>query len=197
MTIIIPLTRGQVTLVSDEDADVADLKWYACFSPGYANSGKFIARRGAGKGSVVLLHRIILSRILERPLLRSEMVDHIHGNTLDNRRSELRLSTNAQNQANVGRRSDNTSGFKGVYWNKRDRRWRALIRINGKQILVGSYPTPEEAHAAYFRVAQAHYGEFANPGVVITPAFDYQSLFAAALTRAAHTPSATPFEEAA
>lgn len=168
MTIEIPLTKGQVTLVDDEDADLAQFKWRAYFVRGYANGGKFIAIRniavGKYKQSDERLHRVILSRKLGRPLLRSEEVDHIFGLTLDNRRSELRLATRTQNARNIGLRSNNTSGFKGVSWNKTNRKWSAHIRKDGKSKYLGSFDTPEAAHAAWWKEAQKAFGEFANSG---------------------------------
>jgi len=85
-------------------------------------------------------------------------VDHKNGDPLDNRRQNLRLCTHAQNQHNTGLSCVNTSGFKGV--SKRGKRWKAQIRINGKQTYLGTYDTPEEAGAAYDAAALKVQGEF-------------------------------------
>lgn len=89
-------------------------------------------------------------------------VDHINGIRTDNRFSNLREATNSQNQANAKRPSHNTSGFKGVSFNKASGKWQANIRVNGRQIHLGSHKTPENAHRAYQEAARFHHGEFAR-----------------------------------
>ena len=98
------------------------------------------------------------------------LVDHINGDRLDNRIENLRLATHSQNGANAKRHSRNTSGYKGVSrvvkrgeWTGR---WQASITVRNKQMNLGAYATREDAHAAYLRAAQAHYGDFANSGGV-------------------------------
>lgn len=88
-------------------------------------------------------------------------VDHIDGNTSNNRLSNLRLATKSQNLANRGAPSVNTSGFKGVAA-RLGGGWRARIRVDGKNIELGTFYTPEEAHAAYIAAAVHHFGEFAR-----------------------------------
>jgi hypothetical protein len=92
-------------------------------------------------------------------------VDHINGNGLDNRKANLRLATVAENSQNARRRKDNASGFKGVYWDKYWKRWKAQIRYDGKCKRLGTFSTPEEAHEAYCRAAQDFHGQFANTGM--------------------------------
>lgn len=164
MTIEIPLTKGQVAVVDDEDGDLAQFKWYAQFVPTYAGGGKFVATRYTarvnGKRTHEIMHRVILSRMLERPLLRSEFVDHEHGNPLLNIRSELRLASPSQNRMNTGKPSNNTSGFKGVSWSSQRSKWRAGIKHEGKSRTLGYFDTPEEAHEAYKTAAAVLFGEF-------------------------------------
>lgn len=165
-TVLIPLTKGQVAKVSPEDADLAQFKWYAKFDSTYAGGGKYKAAHspsnGHGRSKTELMHRVILSRMLGRPLLRSEKVDHIHGNTLDNRRSEIRLATNAQNCSNKGKMSTNTSGYKGVSWHKRIQKWSASIQSKGKLEHLGYFDDVEEAYEAYKIAAVKYHGEFAR-----------------------------------
>lgn len=161
----IPLTQGQITLVSLEDADLAQLNWYAKFYPKYADGGKYLAQRSTsvkGKDTSILMHRVIMSRALDRPLLRSEKVDHKHGRTLDNRRSELRMATDSQNAMNAGKQRNNTSGYKGVTWNKACRKWHAQIQVNRHQIFLGLFDDPQEAYKAYCEAAKELHGEFAR-----------------------------------
>ena len=91
-----------------------------------------------------------------------DQVDHINRNTLVNRWANLREATHAQNMANKGLSRHNTSGMKGVRWNKYMRRWHAQIEINGKGRSLGGYNTAEAAQAAYMAAAREHYGEFAR-----------------------------------
>jgi hypothetical protein len=81
-------------------------------------------------------------------------------NTLDNRRNNLRVTLN-QNQQNVGKYKNNTSGFKGVYWSTRDKKWEAQIKVNGENIYLGLFPTAELAALAYDEAALPYHGEFA------------------------------------
>ena len=77
-------------------------------------------------------------------------IDHINEDPSDNRISNLRLDINRENEHNKSKlRSDNTSGYRGVYWNKLEGKWCASIALQGKRIFLGYYNTPEEAHEAY------------------------------------------------
>jgi hypothetical protein len=158
-TIEIPLTRGYVAIVSCEDADLAGRKWYVRVNRiGMAYVYRSIKIKE--KFRHVAMHRIILSRILERPLDEHEFVDHINHNPLDNRRCNLRLATKVENNQNSRKRRDNTSGFKGVYWNKWSKKWGAQIYTNGRHIHLGYFSTPEIAHEAYKKAAEQYHGEF-------------------------------------
>lgn len=90
-------------------------------------------------------------------------VDHINGDGWDNRWINLRKSTASQNSYNRKRKSNNTSGFKGVATLKSGR-FRATITVDKKVISLGCYSTPEEAHEAYKQAAIKYHGEFANFG---------------------------------
>jgi len=105
----------------------------------------------------VRLHRLILG--LQKGDRRH--IDHINGDTLDNRRANLRLCTAAQNQWNRGPTRDSTSGHKNVFWVKRDRRWIVTIRNNGRRIYVGSFKEKEDAVAAQAAAAVKMQGDFA------------------------------------
>ena len=79
-------------------------------------------------------------------------IDHINENPSDNRICNLRLDVNRENTHNRTEcNSNNTSGYKGVCWVKRAKKWSAAIAVNGKTIHLGYYDIPEEAHAAYLR----------------------------------------------
>lgn len=91
-------------------------------------------------------------------------IDHINHDPDDNRLANLREATKEQNQANSRRRKDNRSGLKGVNYDKRRDRWKAIITINRRQKWLGYHETAAAAHAAYMAAAKAHYGEFAYSG---------------------------------
>lgn len=88
-------------------------------------------------------------------------VDHINLNGLDNRWVNLRPATKQQNGWNTPKPRTNTTGFKGV---SRDRRgkFRATIRVGGRQVWLGFHDTAEEAHAAYCEAAREQFGEYAR-----------------------------------
>jgi hypothetical protein len=88
--------------------------------------------------------------------------DHRDCDGLDNRWPNLREATSTQNKANTRRRRDNTSGFKGVTFNKRDRRFQARIKAGDRERHLGCFDTAEEAYAAYCAAAKEHFGEFAR-----------------------------------
>jgi len=89
-------------------------------------------------------------------------VDHINVDRTDNRLANLRLATRRQNQANMKRCAQNTSGFKGVCFDKARGKWMAYVASKGKRIYLGRYSSPEAAHLAYCKAADRIYGEFAR-----------------------------------
>jgi hypothetical protein len=157
----IPLTQGQVALIDDEDfVCLSQYKWKAIWSEHtksfYAARDLYAGRKCLGR---VYMHRAILG--LEIGDLRQG--DHrISGQTLNNRRSNLRVATHGQNQQNRRMQINNTSGFRGVLFSKQKRKWQARLQLNGKQIHLGFFLTPEEAHDSWRQGAIQYYGEFAN-----------------------------------
>ncbi|MBH3259961.1 HNH endonuclease [Serratia marcescens] len=87
-------------------------------------------------------------------------IDHINGIKSDNRISNLRAATRAENIRNIGRRNKNRTGFKGV--GNAGKKWQARITHNGSKIYLGLFDTPEEAHEAYCKAARNLHGSFAN-----------------------------------
>jgi len=155
MVMELPLTKGQVALIDDDDFDeVAHLRWNAYWDP---RAKTFYARRGetvaVGQQVTIRLHRFLLSAP------KGVLVDHINHDGLDNRRSNLRLATHQENCRNRRRRHDAGSGFKGVTPNKPG--WSAYLRIDGQGIFLGYFRDPVEAAKAYDRAAIERYGAFA------------------------------------
>lgn len=87
-------------------------------------------------------------------------LDHVNRSTADNRIANLREATCSQNLANRPAQCNSSHGFKGVTRNKK--RWSARININRKYIHLGTFDTPQEAHAAYRAKASELFGEFAR-----------------------------------
>lgn len=153
----ISLTRGKYAIVDDDDFRwIRDYKWYF-------GGGGYPARGiDAGNDNVitVYMHRLIMKARNE------EKVDHRNGNTLDNRKVNLRMATTSQNGANSrksGKRSGRTtsSRYKGVCWVSSQKRWRAYITVNKKRHHLGRFTDEKEAAKAYDAVALYHFGEFA------------------------------------
>jgi hypothetical protein len=105
---------------------------------------------------------------MARAILRAgkgQVVDHINGDTLDNRRQNLRLCTNRENVINSKIRSDNTSGYRGVHWCTQKAKWKAQINVHGKLIHLGFYTDKESAAMMYNAAAIEHFGEYARLNV--------------------------------
>lgn len=137
--------------MDDEDFEsLSQYKWYF-MSKGYA----FTQSKQKNK----IRHSIYMHRqIMGFP--EGLQVDHINGNKLDNRKCNLRLATNSQNHCNRGKQSNNTSGYKGVFWHKRTQKWVARIGLNRKGISLGLYADPKDASAAYLAASAKYHGEF-------------------------------------
>lgn len=103
---------------------------------------------------------ISLHRFIKNPP-NDMVVDHINRNTLDNRRSNLRVCTHTENVRNSGLSSLNTTGFKGVYYAKDVDKYRARLRCNGESVSLGYYSNPIDAAIAYDKKAIEIYGEYA------------------------------------
>jgi len=145
----IPLTRGKVAIVDDEDYEVVSaFKWH-CTSHGYASRVNPETKK-----------REYLHRFLVKPSV-GNVVDHINHDKLDNRRSNLRECTQKQNMHN-GRGVAGTSRYKGVsYKPGRRKPWRARLYINGEQLILGDFYTEEEAAYAYNLKATEVNGQYA------------------------------------
>lgn len=150
---------GHVILI--DDADIVLLAGYSLSShvDQKSNTRYAVARRKLdGIWVSTNLSRIILGLEKGNPL---EAEHVIPGNGLDNRRSNLRPATRAQNNANRRLRRDNTSGYKGVSFYKG--KWKAQIMHAGKAYVLGCYDTKEEAFKVYCEAAKRFHGEFARP----------------------------------
>lgn len=157
----IPLTQGKFALVDDEDYDfLMQWKWRFCKSingSGYAvRTTHSYSENGKRLSHSILMHRQILNA------KECEEVDHQDRNKLNNQKVNIRICTHADNQKNIGIRSDNKSGHKGVFWSKKDKRWISIIQSNNKKYVLGYFKDLNEASKAYNEAAEKHHGQFAN-----------------------------------
>lgn len=93
-----------------------------------------------------------------------DFIDHINGNRSDNRIENLRAATKRQNNSNVSWNRKNTSGFKGVVFDKASNKWKAQIAHNRKRYSLGRFDCAEDAHKAYCKKSDELFGEFSNHG---------------------------------
>ena len=157
----IPLTQGQFAMVDDDDYDyLTTLKWaahkvrwrktvygyravYSCCCP---FSKKYCA---------IYMHRLIMR------CPKDKVVDHIDHNQLNNRKSNLRICTQAENVANTTSRRGTSSQYKGVSWFKPNQIWIAYITVKQKKIHLGCFRDEQEAAKTYDAAAVKHFKEFA------------------------------------
>lgn len=110
-----------------------------------------------GRTKNMLMHRLIKNHP------KGMTVDHKNGDTCDNRKENLRICTNSQNRMNtLVQCNNNTSGVKGVYWDKSRDLYMVGVNVNHKQKTVGYYKTIEEATQARKEAVEFYYGEFAG-----------------------------------
>lgn len=159
---LIPLTQGQFAIVDAVDyPHLSKHLWMARWSPTgrcyYATRTTPMVNRVPGK--IIPMHREVLGLVPGQ----EEEGDHIEtGMTLDNRRANLRIATASQQQHNKRKPTNNTSGFKGVTFEKSRNMYRASIQVNGKRIIIGRRRTAAEASELYKTKAQQLHREFAR-----------------------------------
>lgn len=144
------LSRNEMTILDEQDWNLlSPFKW-SCVVP---NGSHKYAVRMDGK-QYVYMHRVIMEAT------STQLVDHINGDTLDNRRSNLRFATKSQNSINSSK-SSGVSKFKGVWYRNRKKPWVAEISKDGFKHRLGSYTTEIEAAQAYNKKAVELFGSFA------------------------------------
>lgn len=154
----IPLTKGKIAIVDLIDADLGQFNWTA-----RKGRNTWYAYRNSPRPNAhikIRLHRVVA----ERAGLKIDglEVDHRDTDGLNCRRENLRAATRAQNGHNSRRSSSNTSGFKGVSFDRRSGSYYAQICLNRKRSTVGGFKDPRAAADAYAEMAKRLHGEFAR-----------------------------------
>ena len=158
MEAVIQLTQGKSTQVSQEDfAFLSQWKWHAQNSGGCCYAVR--SRRVRGKREHVRIHKVVAARM---GIDMVHLIDHIDGDGLNNTRSNLRAATIAQNGYNRGKQRNNTSGYKGVCWDKSRSKWKSQIVCDGTHQNLGHFDTKEDAAEAYRKAAENLHKEFAR-----------------------------------
>lgn len=152
----VELTQGYTSIIDAEDARIAELFNWCVLKRSdkrtiYAHRKM---RDGSGHQKIVYLHRAVMG------LPAGCQIDHIDGNGLNNRKSNLRLCEVHQNARNRGAQVNNQCGFKGVFWDKSRGKWRAHIHALGKTNHLGRFETLEQARNAYAKANKKIHGEF-------------------------------------
>lgn len=142
---LIPLTQGKHAIV-----DKADYNWLTKI--GSWHFDRYAKRVVKGKG-VFYMHRLIV------PHKNGQHIDHINGNKLDNRRSNLRAISPSENGHN---RHVSKNRYRGVSWDKRRNKWKAVIGFQNQRIDIGRFDSEKEAAIAYNTVAKQLFGEYTH-----------------------------------
>ena len=145
------LSQGKITIVDDEDYEWL-MQWKWSYDCGYATRKKW--NPDTKKFTNIKMHRLIMKTPIDM------FTDHINGEPLDNRKENLRICTQAENNRN--RKAVKNHEYAGISYEKRIKRWRARVRLNKKNINLGCFLTAAEAAHAYDNAARIVYGEFAR-----------------------------------
>lgn len=145
------LSNSPLSVLVDESDyhHLSGLSWHLHF--GYAAR----CLKVNGRQKRIFMHSEIIGRA---PGLEC---DHMNGNTLDNRRTNLRLTSHGQNCKNRRLNKNNTSGYKGVCWDTKSKKWRVQFQLPGKRKSYW-FGDPIEAAKHYDLLAKEHFGEFAR-----------------------------------
>jgi hypothetical protein len=159
----IQLSKGKETIVDDAVYEALmqhGWKWQYS-SDGYAVASiKYHSCTGRTT-TAVYLHRWIWDSWANRSL-GGLQIDHINRDRLDNRLENLRAATHGQNRCNSENSKNNISKYRGIWFDKRCRKYRAHLVVNGKRNYLGYYTDPLDAAKAYDEAAQQYHGEFAS-----------------------------------
>lgn len=155
----IKLTQNKNALVDDEDFDFLS-QWKWTLRNGYAARSIYLGGgRKNQKSKSIYMHRLV------RKVPSTLEVDHINGNKLDNRKVNLRKVTSSQNKCNRPLQRNNSSGLRGVIWNKQRGKWMAQIKSKNQYHYLGLFTEKKDAALAYNKKAVEFFGNFARPNL--------------------------------
>jgi len=148
--------RGYAIIDKSDYSKVSSYKWHASSSGG--KHGKYYPMTNAlinGKYTMLRMHHLIFGKY------KGFDIDHINGNSFDNRRSNLRKCLHSQNTVNRGLQRNNKSGYKGVYFNKARGKWQVTIKHSGKSHYGGIFSQIKDAAECFNSLAKKQWGDFA------------------------------------
>lgn len=156
-TAFVPLTMGKEAVIDAADVPlVAGRNW--CAEKATDTFYAVRTQKVGGKARHFRLHRVLTGAT------GRDHVDHVDGNGLNCRRSNMRLATHTENMRNSRRRRDNSSGVKGVTFDKWTGRWQAKISVDGRTVHLGRFSSIEAAAEAYRKGSEKYHGEFGRFG---------------------------------
>lgn len=156
MTAYIPISKSEFAVV-----DIDDLPLVLDYSPTWCRDSDYAY--ATNRRNPLAMHRVILNPP------KGLDVDHVNGDKFDNRRSNLRLATRSENCANKKIRSDNKTGFKGVFWISTKNRFVVEVEKQGVKKYVGAFKCKYDAATAYNFAAFEIFGVFAKTNYVQQP----------------------------
>ena len=148
---------------ASDRSKIEGYRWYPIFAKTGVVYAQAEVRIGVNQYKWIPMHRLIANTP------DGMETDHIDGDGLNNRRSNLRACTRAQNNRNQRIRKDNSTGYRGVRKVTNSPNWYAQVRVDNRDIYLGTFTTPEAAAQAYNEAAKRHHGEFANLNNVEVP----------------------------
>lgn len=145
-----------------DNEDYSSFKKFRWFlhKDGYAYRYEYDRR--ISNNSCILMHRQIMSA----NKFPGFEIDHINGNRIDNRKSNLRVVKRSHNNQNSKIRRDNKSGFRGVWFDEKTKKWCSSIKLEDKRIWLGRHETPYQAAIAYNQMASKLYGLHAKLNII-------------------------------
>jgi len=154
-SVFLEVTRKKLAILDLIDQDLAKYNW---------QSQKNYVNRKDREGKYIYMHRIVLERELGITLKNNDEVDHINGNRLDNRSSNLRLTSHLENCANIRKsnRIGSTTNYKGVSFIASKNKYRVRITAKGVTHHLGFFNEAEDAAREYDRAAIIYFGQNAK-----------------------------------